>query len=253
MFGGLVYTPELIEGALPWLSGAYSAHPDLASSIDIMGIHSYMQYPPRRAPEDGIPKDLSLVAKIGTHGCMLAAHGGAAKPIWITEIGWPTFPPIDEPAQARYTVRATVLAAQAGAEGIFWYTLRDGAHPEAYPPEDAFGLLHNDQDPAKGKEATPKPAYTALRVLLTTVGERWATNDDAGVSGLPADGHAVIFRGTGLPPVIAVWTEKTTGATVSYAAGAVGVLDQGGASMTTTATGSAIAIGVDVTYLLLPP
>ena len=87
-----------------------------------------------------------------------SAYERGERPGWdeglwkqITELGWPVYGSVDEAVQARFLVRSTLLAVRAGAEGVFWYTLRDGPRPQDFPPEDAFGLLHPD--------TPPKPAY----------------------------------------------------------------------------------------------
>jgi hypothetical protein len=249
LLGGTVFTPQLITGAIDWLSSAYEAHPQLAAHFDVAGIHTYEQYPPVRAPEIGEDWDAPLEHKIQMHAWLLAQHGAQGKPIWITELGWPVYDVIDEAAQARLTVRATILAARAGAARIFWYTLRDGPNPKAFPPEDAFGLLRNDADFAAGKDGTKKPLFTALRVMLAAVGERWVTLDEPRLAGLPADARAVRFHGAAGGDVLAVWTVTTPGATVT-AARAVEVTDVTGAPRGTIAGGAPIAIGPDPIWLL---
>jgi hypothetical protein len=48
-------------------------------------------------------------------------NNGHAKPIWITEIGWPTsWLHVSEHTQANYLVRSTVLSLAAGVQKIFW-------------------------------------------------------------------------------------------------------------------------------------
>ena len=252
LLGGTVFTPQLIEGAIPWLEEAYAASPDLAKSFEIEGIHTYALYPPQRAPELGEGADPPLEAKIQMHSWLLAQHGGAGKPMWITELGWPVYGEVDREGQARLTTRATILAAHAGAGAIFWYTLRDGPHPEAFPPEDAFGLLGNDEDPDAGREAKPKPVYLALRSLLHIVGERWATTAPAPIAGLPSDGFAVVFHGASGPDVTAVWTVTTPSASITLQH-AGSVLDQYGAARGSVAAGGAIAISPAVTYVLAAP
>lgn len=241
--GGTVFTPQLIEGAIPWLERAYAAAPDLARSFDVEGIHTYALYPPQRAPELGEGADPPLEAKIQMHAWLLAKHGAGDKPMWITELGWPTWGEVDGPGQARLMVRATILAVRAGASGVFWYTLRDGPNPAAFPPEDAFGLL--------GNEATPKPSYVALRALLRVVGERWATTLRAPIGELPADGHAIVFRGAAGSDVVAVWTVTTPSSSVVVER-AFEVVDQRGDARGPVTAGGRVTIGPDVTYLVGP-
>jgi hypothetical protein len=251
LLGGTVFTPQLIEGAISWLEKAYQARPAFASAFEVAGIHTYMIYPPLTAPERVRSQDVPLVDKIRAHACLLASHDAGTRPMWITEIGWPVYDKVDEAAQARYLVRATILAAWAGAEGIFWYTLRDGPHPSTYPPEDAFGLLHNDADPGAGKDATPKPAYTALKALLAVAGDLWPTTDKAAIGGMPADGHAVAFRNAAGRRLVALWTVETAAASVTNDEADGDLVAQTGASLGAVGKGAAFEIGPDVRYVVV--
>lgn len=246
LLGGTVFTPQLIEGAMQWLGEAYAARPALAKSFDIAGVHTYQAYPPRTAPELGDSIDAPLEDKLRMHAWLLAQHGAASAPIWITELGWPVTNDVDPAAQARFTVRATILAARAGASGIFWYTLHDKADhdPGAFPPEGSFGLLAYDADPLAGKPK-PKPVYVALRALLTTVSARWPAAELAAPSGT----RAVRFEGAaGLAPVLAAWAFDAKGA--SLAAPFAGALvAQDGSSRGTAKVGDALPLTGDVLYL----
>lgn len=247
LLGGTVFTPQLIEGAMAWLGEAYAADPALAQRFDVAGVHTYQLYPPTTAPEVSLGLDPPLADKLSMHSWLLAQHGGAGKPMWITELGWPVMEGQDEAAQARFTVRATILAAQAGAGGIFWYTLRDGPDPTAFPPEDAFGLLHHDADPVAQKPS-PKLVYTALKALLATVGERWPEAADPALATLPADVRAVTFAGTAPGKVHALWT--VSGAAATLPAPMDGELrEQDGSLRATVKKGATVALSGDVTYL----
>lgn len=159
VLGGLFYLDYgVVEGAEPFLEEAYLARPDLGHHFDALGLHPYARYPPKVAPEEESTMERSVGRMISRTRALLAHHGDGDKPIWVTEVGWPVFDTIDEAAQARYLVRATVEALAAGAERVCLFTLRDGPHPEMFPPEQAFGLLHHD--------GTQKPAYGALHTLL---------------------------------------------------------------------------------------
>ncbi len=239
LLGGTVFTPQIIEGAIPWLSDAYAAHPDLAQHFDTAGVHAYMSYPPQSAPEEGVLQNPPLDAKIQMHAWLLAEHGGDAKPIWITELGWPVYGTVDEAAQARFTVRATLIAARAGASAIFWYTLRDGPNPTAFPPEDAFGLWHND--------SSPKPVFVALTSMLTVLGDLSAQSDAPPISGLPSDARAIVFRGNG-KTVVAAWTIATN-ESVTWTGPTANVLSQSGAPTGSIASGGSLALGPDVIYV----
>jgi len=250
MLGGTVFTPQLIEGAIPWLEAAYAARPDLVKSFDVAGIHAYQSYPPTTAPELGNgTDDPPLEDKIRMHAWLLAQHGGAAAPIWITEIGWPVQAGIvDLDTQARYLVRATILAARSGASGIFWYTLRDGPDPTAFPPEGAFGLLHYDADADAGVPPTPKPAYGALKTLLSIVGNRWPEASASGAPGPAANVYSVVFSGSDPGSVLAAWTADGAASSIVAPMGGT-VVEQDGSTRGLVNKGDVIAIDGDVTYL----
>jgi hypothetical protein len=124
-------------------------------SFDILAAHPYVA---PKSPERG-----RLVSgEIAKLQAFVARHGGG-KPIWLTEIGWPTSTPghwgVGDPAvQANYLVRGMVMAAASpGVERVFWYNWRnDGDDPAS--DENNFGLVYRDW-------RTPKPAATALRTL----------------------------------------------------------------------------------------
>jgi len=141
-----------------YLADLYFARPDLGRSYDALGFHPYMSYPPQAPPEQTGAGERSVALKVARLRAMLEHYGDGAKPIWLTELGWAVYGVVDEAAQARFTVRAFAESLAAGADRVCYYTLDDGAHPEAFPPEDAFGLYRND--------GTPKPALTALQSLI---------------------------------------------------------------------------------------
>ena len=89
-------------------------------------------------------------------------NGGQSKPMWITELGWPTsFLHVNERVQADYLVRSAVLTLAAGVQKFFWYDLlNDGT--DFSKAEQNFGLLYRPD--ATGRY-TPKPSYMAYAVL----------------------------------------------------------------------------------------
>jgi hypothetical protein len=242
LLGGTVFTPQIIEGAIPFLSDAYSAHPDLAQHFDVAGVHTYQSYPPQTAPETGVLADPPLEDKIQMHAWLLAQHGASATPIWITELGWPVYGTVDEATQARFMVRATLIAARAGASAVFWYTLRDGPDPTAFPPEDAFGLLHHD--------SSPKPVYGALKTMLAVLGDLSARPDAAPITGLPDDGRAVVFRDAGGKTAVAAWTVASS-AQATWTGGAADVITQSGSAAGPISSGAPLPLSPDVTYVVV--
>jgi hypothetical protein len=95
------------------------------------------------------------------------------EPIFATEVGFHTAvnsdpasgaqPPCDERTGAVYTLRTALEHFDAGIARSFFYEAIDlQPDPGRSEPEWNFGLLRND--------FSPKPAYTALKNLLTAVG-----------------------------------------------------------------------------------
>ncbi len=204
-FAGTVFTPEIIPGAIDFDGQALDAPSQPGKRIDLMGMHAYENYPPSTPPEFRNDTELPLDEKVTAISALLAARGLPAMPIWLTEIGWPVTAKVSLADQASYMVRATLLAAHAGAARIDWYTLYDGPHPDQYPPEDAFGLMA--YDPMPGLDAPPatKPAYLALRNLLRVGGDLVVQPTTSLVA--PSGGARAIELRNGARRVVAVWAD----------------------------------------------
>jgi hypothetical protein len=167
-YAGTVYD-DLVPGP-DFVGQSLADTPGLASALGVLGMHAYMIYPPVRGPESTVGGETPELDKIATMSGVLATEGASSIPIWITEIGWPTMS--DDPADqvARYTVRAVVLGALGGADRVFLYTLLDGPDPDAYPPEDAFGLVTYSDFAADAGTPTELPAFIAVKALMGAVG-----------------------------------------------------------------------------------
>ena len=96
---------------------------------------------------------------------------GPHKPIWATEAGYHNAlkhrtdgqAPVSEHAGAVYLLRTFLEHFHDGIRRTYAYELIDELpEPRRRDPEQHFGLLRNDY--------SPKPAYRALRNLLTLVG-----------------------------------------------------------------------------------
>jgi hypothetical protein len=84
------------------------------------------------------------------------------RPVWITEMGWPTSRGgAPERKQARLLARTYLSAVASGAcRSVSWYNFRnDGTDP--FYNEHNFGVLRRD--------FTPKPAYRALATICRTL------------------------------------------------------------------------------------
>src|SRR5205807_1381872 len=186
LFGG-VFFPAVPPG-LPGTAGdtfldqGYAADPQLGSSFDAVAYHPYPY--PFTSPEYDAPVRGSVPHAGDAMAAVLARHGNAGRPLWITELGWPTQSGygVSPQKQAEYLVRGAALSAAAGLRAFTWYTYGDTADPTGHNQEAAFGLLD-----AQGR---PKPAYTALDTFTRTLDGTVAAAVRAEVSG--AD-HAVAF------------------------------------------------------------
>ncbi len=170
-FGGTVFIPQLITGGVPYATQAFDANPGLAMSLNAYAFHAYNVYAPRTGPESTAPSEVPLLDKIALTAGMTEREGvPTTAPFWLTEIGWPSAGDNNEAKQAQWTVRAVLLAALGGVDGVYLYTMGDGPHPEAFPPEDAFGLVRYDANYGDGVDPGDKPVFVALRTLFATVG-----------------------------------------------------------------------------------
>lgn len=98
-----------------------------------------------------------------------AVHDGGA--MWATELGFHTAtsstpgngvqPYVSEEAQAVLQLQQLLTTYAAGVDRSFIYELMDEGTNKA-EAEDNFGMVHAD--------GSPKPVYTALKNLLTTIG-----------------------------------------------------------------------------------
>ncbi|NJP05275.1 MAG: hypothetical protein HC837_06425, partial [Chloroflexaceae bacterium] len=152
-------------------------------SFDILSLHPFVD---PFAPEE---------SQIGSHGVgevKVLTNQYGDKPIWVTEYGWSSGPgnrnlgiPAGIENQARYLVRAAVLMRMAGAERVFWYSIKDTEQFEGQP-FNTYGLI--DFGAGMRDYSQPKPAYQAFTTMneqlrgttvigLQEVGERQIAYD----------------------------------------------------------------------------
>ncbi|MEU4237568.1 carbohydrate binding domain-containing protein [Actinoplanes sp. NPDC026619] len=128
--------------ALDWMTAVFQAGG--MAYLDAVSNHPYTG-----APESGVPLD---EAERQVTALIKQFNNGAAKPVWISELGWSL---ADQQTTAAYLVRGLVLALAGGVQKFFWYDLVG---------DQNFGLL--DQ---AGDDYRPRPAYvayaTAIRLL----------------------------------------------------------------------------------------
>ncbi len=119
----------------------------------------------------------------------------APRPMAATETGYPTWADgVSEDVQARYIPRLLAEYFRLGIHRTYLYELADDRpDPGGQTMDDHFGLLRND--------GTRKPAFTALRSLLTLI--------DAAIAGPRMKGPRITGPritpdAAGSPPVIAL-------------------------------------------------
>ena len=120
---------------------------DLDAPFDALTIHPYRKH----LDETSFMRELREVR---------ALVGG--RPVWITEMGWPTqIGSVDEAEQARLLARCYLSAAASGAvENVSWYNFRDDGEDPLYN-EHRFGVVR--------RNLQPKAAYLALATVCRTL------------------------------------------------------------------------------------
>jgi hypothetical protein len=152
------------ESGPDFMSDAFKTNPQLASLSDAVTLHGYDAYPPSSEPESALPEsgtiNVQLGDKIAKMKLAFTSHGTSPnKPVWLTEIGWPTSS-VDETAQARWLIRSIMLAALNGVDRIYIYKMYDGPSASA---EDHFGLVGQDRN-------AKKKAYLAIQRFMHELG-----------------------------------------------------------------------------------
>lgn len=197
-FGGLFHLPQVIEGGEDFLRAAYGAHPELGSAFDALAYHPYDFYPPSRPPEFrgqlGATELYPVDESARRMGAIVEDAEGRSKPLWVTEVGWPTEGGVSEADQARYLLRAHLLLVAEGVERVCAYTLTDGSPDREYlaPQERVFGLYTY--------EGQPKPAVRALATAREVLGELRFVADRR-----TDDAYLMVF-GDGVRRVWVTWT-----------------------------------------------
>ncbi len=148
-----------------FLEGMFAA--GVAGSYDAMAIHPY-RYP--HAPEEAHyannvrqPDKWPLMTAMRKIRDLMDRYGDGAKPLWITEYGYPTHTATDvinlgvtESEQADFLSRSILLAFQSGVSAFFWFTTQTlERNPD--DKEHWFGIVHPDY--------SPRPAYWAMHAL----------------------------------------------------------------------------------------
>ncbi len=187
-------------------------------SLDGISFHPYCA---PLAPEKKLLTDISKLKRLS-----------AGKPLWITEMGYPTHAGaagVDEETQANYAVRTFLLARTSPAvERVFWYDFQnDGEDPDE--AEFNFGLVRMDR--------APKPAYRACRTMASLV-------KDLRPAGFELAGNTYILNfGEGKERLTAVWRlGGSESVDIPCPSGPYRLIDRDGESRTVEARGSSLEV-----------
>ncbi len=158
VFAGLALSPSP-----PWigmspesfLEQAYAA--GARPYFDALALHPYTY------PKDWIGPEVRLRGYLQVMRDVMTACGDAAKPIWITEIGWSNvYNPegdccTEEQVAAWLPNALAVLGSERDVGAVVWYNFRD-KDPDPNDWERHYGLVRWD--------FSPKPAYYAYQQFI---------------------------------------------------------------------------------------
>jgi len=195
LFGG-VFFPAAAD--LPGTSGpdfvqqAYQANPGVRGCFDAMAYHPYPY--PFTAPDLDVPIRGSVYSAADAMRAVLQANDDGAKPLWITEVGWPTHSTtygVTEEKQAQYLARTAAVTFAQGLPVLTWYTYGDDTDPTGGANQEAwFGLFRADD--------SPKPASRALGTFSAVFADTHFSADLSRSLGLPPGQQNVGGRGFAL-------------------------------------------------------
>jgi hypothetical protein len=205
--GGMFFPPFVGTGAVKFLDQVLTAGGrGIGRCFDAVGYHPYPY--PFTSPEAVLSGRGSVIGAATQLRGVLRHHRLAGKPLWNTEVGWPTDPRgngVTRRRQARYVARLALLSWARRVPLVTWYTWGDYHDPSGTNQEAHFGFFSDD--------GRPKPAYRALRTLHRVLGARgWRyAGDRARELGLPRGrggvgrGYTLAFRGPCGRRLVAVW------------------------------------------------
>jgi hypothetical protein len=195
---------KAVDPAIVVLGGAVSGTDDgwvdmlfskgTLQNLDGFSVHPYV-YPD--IPE----KALEWLSRVETRA--KTAAGGRDVPIYVTEIGWPTFTGADgvsSSTAADYLARFYLLAPMYSfIRGSWWYDFLDDGNDRTNIQHN-FGLYHGD---------TPKPAACAMSYVSKLHDAYQAVS-----ARRDANGVWIAKYSNGATSIFAIWTQDP-GATVN--------------------------------------
>jgi hypothetical protein len=182
---------------LNWLSAMLSA--GALGSFDALSIHPYNFGRPMRTG-DAWAQDM-----LATEDVIHRYSSGRDLPLYITEMGWPTYSGasgISQQESAAYLAQMFLLArTMKFLKGIWWYDFRDDGLDQTNKEND-FGLVRPD--------LTPKAAFAALQTVAPMVRDALSVED---LSAANATLHVLRFRLADNHQTLAVWNTTQAGTT----------------------------------------
>lgn len=245
--GARVVGPSLGGFTQDWTGTAPVAYDWLKRLLDLGGlayldavdIHNYTW--PVVAPPEG--NNEAVIAAVRS---LLATYGGASKPLWLTETGWPTFPNVvNELTEAQYVVRDAALALRAGiAQYMFYDVMDDCADAGNANGQCHFGLLRHPD--VSGGAVVPKPAFTAYAVVARSLAGYSYSNSDNWGSGV----YSLAFVKAGAKRRV-VWAPAGNITLALQSSAPVTVTHWGGQISTLSPVGGVVtlSVGPDAVYV----
>lgn len=180
--------------------------PASARSFDALAIHPYTSLQTASPEQDRglVVPTMGFTRMLDEARSDLALAGRGGSPLWVTELGWPTWNArsgfygygVTDADQARYLVRSFVLALSRGVELLCWYDLIDfDGSVGPTTGENYFGLYEYSPDPG-AVPPVPKPSAAAYAALARVLGPTRFEEDLGDGGGLPDGVRALRFRGS---------------------------------------------------------
>jgi hypothetical protein len=211
IFGGLSSyddVPATMFDTWGFLRRALAARPALCDALDGVGLHPYTwaqyaspEHDEYRTPKVTLPGQSAMTALAR----QVVAEGGCApKPLYFTEVGWPSYQ-LSESQVAAWAVRSLLLTARDGVSAWCWYTFWDTepVTTGVRPHEHYFGLF--GWVGPDGTLRRPKPAWKALTAGLDRLGRARFARDLGPALGLPDDVFALAFVDDAGAVTLALW------------------------------------------------
>ncbi len=207
----------------------YSTHPYMSPSDPDLG------YSAPGSPLNGQRANVSSVW--GWDKTYISGHpksNGVSLSYWVTEIGWACVNTVTDSLQAAYLARTFLLSREKNiAQGVFIYDfVNDGT--STTNSELNFGLLRNDW--------SPKPSYSAMAVLASTLGSLPWTSALIENSSTKVEQY-----GSGTNFMIAAWTVAgdTQNITLSLPSGSYTLRDWQGRDTVVASVGGSLPVQIN--------